>query len=154
MHSIPLFPLFMTVLVWSCGYNMLVCVHKIKMWLWRCEKHIRHKMYQCIQVRERFWHRHGFGCVEESLVLHDCVWMRQNVCVFTVQTLPLCLLRVVGSLPGIHSSCMTTHRHSHTHIVDLFEYGWREISQQANPSRVTTYWFHAHRLGRVLHAGR
>lgn len=76
-------------------------------------------------------------------------------CVYSPNTPAVFAERVAGSLPGIPSSCMTTHTqtciHPHTQLTCV-SVGWREISQQANPSRVTTYWFHAHWLRRVFHA--
>lgn len=65
-------------------------------------------------------------------------------CVYSPNTPAVSAERVVGSLPGIHSSC-NTHAHTHartthtrTHIVYLFEYGLREISQHQSQAE----WLH------------
>ena len=87
-----------------------------------------------------------------------CSWMRQNVSVFTVQTLPLCPLRELSALCQGFTPVAWPHTHTHTHtqehtlLICLLVWVWETLANKQTPSRVTTYWFHAHRSRRVCHA--
>ena len=62
--------------------------------------------------------------------MNACMDEAECWCVYSPNTPAVSAERVVGSLPGIRSTCMTPVR-----AVDLFEFGLREISQQAKPKQ-------------------
>ena len=72
-------------------------------------------------------------CVLGGWVHKDCVRMSQTVDVYCPNTPAVSAERVVGSLPGICSTCMTPppppHTHTHTHLICLSR-GWEKLANK------------------------
>ena len=127
--------------VYQCPPRFSACVSLCRCWMCYCGW-ARQCWGKEILVRRVSGCVHGWG---RTLV---CLQSKRSRCVRWES----CRLSARDSLQ-LHDHTHThTHTQEHTLLICLLVWVWETLANKQTPSRVTTYWFHAHRSRRVCHA--